>query len=93
MKHQYSLKFWRSNISLQKGGTNGMSLMSQKLLASSMIGSVICMSDVYVEKGSGIGDGFCRYDITTADILSMKLDMICLVSSLYFVFAKEMQEQ
>jgi len=51
------------------------------------------MSDVYVEKGSGIGDGFCRYDITTADILSMKLDMICLVSSLYFVFAKEMQEQ
>lgn len=47
----------------------------------------------HAEKGSGIGDGFCRYDITTADILSIKLDIICFVSSLYFVLAKDIQEQ
>ena len=31
--------------------------------------------------------------MTTAEMESMKLDMICLVSSLYLVLAKLMQEQ
>ena len=37
--------------------------------------------------------GFWRYDMTTAEMESMKLLMICLVSSLYLVLAKLMQEQ
>jgi len=40
-----------------------------------------------------MGVGFCRYDITKADNESMKLLMICLVSSLYLVLLNEMQEQ
>ena len=40
-----------------------------------------------------MGVGFWRYDMTTAEMESMKLDMICLVSSLYLVLAKLMQEQ
>ena len=40
-----------------------------------------------------MGMGFCRYDMTTAEMESMKLLMICLVSSLYLVLAKLMQEQ
>jgi len=31
--------------------------------------------------------------MTTADILNMKLDMICLVSSVYLVLENETQEQ
>lgn len=40
-----------------------------------------------------MGAGFWRYDMTTAEMLSMKLLMICLVSSLSLVLAKLMQEQ
>ena len=47
----------------------------------------------YDENGSVIGDGFCRYDMTTADIDNMKLLIICLVSSLNFVLANDIQEQ
>ena len=48
---------------------------------------------VQPENGKVIGMGFWRYDMTTAEMESMKLLMICLVSSLYLVLAKLMQEQ
>ena len=48
---------------------------------------------VHPEKGRVMGMGFCKYDMTTAEMESMKLLMICLVSSLYLVLAKLMQEQ
>ena len=55
---------------------------------------LILVSDsIQPAKGNVIGVGFCKYDITTAEMESMKLDMICLVSSLYLVLAKLIQEQ
>ena len=48
---------------------------------------------VHPEKGRVMGMGFCKYDMTTAEMESIKLLMICLVSSLYLVLAKLMQEQ
>lgn len=40
-----------------------------------------------------MGCGFCKYDITTADIDNIKLLSICLVSSLTLELAKLIHEQ
>lgn len=40
-----------------------------------------------------MGCGFCRYDMTTAEMDSMKLLIICLVSSELRELAKLMKEQ
>lgn len=44
-------------------------------------------------QGGDIGWGFCRYDMTTADIDNMKLVRICLASSLILELAKLTHEQ
>lgn len=49
-----------------------------------------CIADAH---GGVIGWGFCKYDITTADMDNIKLLRMCLVPSLLLEFAKLIHEQ